>query len=74
MFVISFFILIIENQELDLSQTSLKTLPENFLHTPKYLEVLNLANNSLTEPPKELENSHQLRWLSLNENPIKQIK
>lgn len=59
---------------LNLSNTSLKTLPENVFHAPNYLEVLDLSYNQFKEPPVQLENTHSLKWLSLDGNPIKYIE
>lgn len=43
-----------------------------FLHTPKKLHELVLKGNLFTEVPSDvLVESHELRILNLNENPIK---
>ena len=57
-------------QALDLSYTQLKELPEYFLHTPKYLQTLNLTGNLMTRVPAALQHSHALEVLYLSENPI----
>lgn len=55
---------------LDLSYCKLKDLPENFLHTPKFLEYLNLAGNEFTKVPSTLQASHLLSTLVISDNPI----
>lgn len=58
-----FFIL----QELFLQYTQIKTLPDSMLHTPKYLQVLDLSGNPIEKMPKTLEQSHSLTRLYLND-------
>ncbi|XP_046662575.1 leucine-rich repeat neuronal protein 1-like isoform X2 [Homalodisca vitripennis] len=60
-------------KELDLSSTSLKEFPPHLLHTPRFLEVLNLSSNLFTSPPESLEDSHFLKQLHIDENPIVNI-
>jgi Leucine-rich repeat (LRR) protein len=67
---IFYFIPPIYLQVLDLSYTELKDLPENLLHTPKYLKVLNLTGNLMTRVPSALEHSHALEVLHFCENPV----
>lgn len=55
---------------LDLSYTQLKDLPEYLLHTPKYLRVLNLTGNFMTQVPTALQHSHALEVLKFSDNPI----
>lgn len=57
-------------QVLDLSYTQLKELPEYLLHTPKYLHVLNLTGNFMTQVPAALEHSHALEVLQFSDNPV----
>ncbi|RZC39590.1 leucine-rich repeat neuronal protein 1, partial [Asbolus verrucosus] len=57
-------------KELDLSYTELANLPDYFLHTPKYLNLLDLSGNAFEEIPKTLANSHNLTTLYMNNNPI----
>ncbi|KAK6645203.1 hypothetical protein RUM43_001479 [Polyplax serrata] len=57
---------------LDLSFTMIKNLPPGFLHTPKKLQELVLMGNLFKEVPSDvLEESHDLKILNLNDNPIK---
>jgi len=58
---------------LDLTSTSLRTFPEHLLHTPRFLEVLNLSSNLFATVPQALEDSHTLKKLYLDENPITEI-
>lgn len=55
---------------LDLSSMSLKTIPENLFHTPRFLEVLNISNNQFTSVPFGLGDTHSLLQLTMNDNPI----
>lgn len=61
-------------QVLDLSSTMLKSLPDNLIHSPKYLTVMNLSSNYFTEIPKQLQEAHSLEELILNDNPISKIR
>ncbi|XP_044764370.1 leucine-rich repeat neuronal protein 2-like isoform X2 [Coccinella septempunctata] len=58
---------------LDLSYTQLSALPKYFLHTPKYIEVLNLSGNSFTGVPRELEEAHSLRKFVFNDNAVVEL-
>ncbi|XP_050440621.1 leucine-rich repeat neuronal protein 2-like [Adelges cooleyi] len=60
-------------KNLDLTDTSLENLPEHFLHTPRYLESLNLSKNMFNHVPRELAEAHMLRRLDLSYNPIQNI-
>ncbi|XP_049883850.1 leucine-rich repeat neuronal protein 3-like [Pectinophora gossypiella] len=51
----------------------LPDIPEKFLHTPRYLERLDLSDNQLTAVPQELEETKNLLYLNLNQNPIRRI-
>lgn len=48
----------------------LTEIPDKFLHTPRYLERLDLSDNLLTAVPQELEETKNLLYLNLNQNPI----
>ncbi|CAK1546426.1 unnamed protein product [Leptosia nina] len=48
----------------------LPDIPDKFLHTPRYLERLDLSDNKLTSVPVELEETKNLLYLNLNQNPI----
>lgn len=61
---------IIYLKELYLGFTNIKKLPEHFLHTPKYLKVLDLSGNNFVEVPEMLNDSHALEVLYFNNNPI----
>lgn len=58
---------------LDLKGCGLKEIPKNFLHTPKFLEVLDLSDNSLEVVPDALAETTNLKHLSLNNNLIRFI-
>lgn len=51
----------------------LETLPVNILHGPTRLESLNLTGNLLTKLPETLKYAVNLKFLSLDENPIEDI-
>ncbi|CAF4888198.1 unnamed protein product [Pieris macdunnoughi] len=51
----------------------LPDIPEKFLHTPRYLERLDLSDNKLTAVPLELEETKNLIYLNLNQNPITEL-
>lgn len=53
-----------------MSNLGIKELPQHFMHTPKYLSILDLSGNRFTEVPSTLEESHALQVLHLNNNPI----
>ncbi|XP_063923630.1 leucine-rich repeat neuronal protein 1-like [Zophobas morio] len=57
-------------KHLDLSYTGLSSLPDAFLHTPRYLEKLDLSGNQFNRIPKTLGDSHSLSVLYFNNNPI----
>ncbi|XP_045538461.1 leucine-rich repeat neuronal protein 2-like isoform X2 [Papilio machaon] len=48
----------------------LTEIPDKFLHTPRYLERLDISDNQLTAVPQELEETKNLLYLNLNQNPI----
>lgn len=48
----------------------LSEIPDKFLHTPLYLERLDISDNQLTAVPQELEETKNLLYLNLNQNPI----
>uniref|UniRef100_A0A2H1WHS9 SFRICE_013882 n=1 Tax=Spodoptera frugiperda TaxID=7108 RepID=A0A2H1WHS9_SPOFR len=48
----------------------LDEIPSKFLHTPRYLENLDLSDNKLTAVPQELEEAKDLVYLNINQNPI----
>lgn len=48
----------------------LSEIPEKFLHTPLYLERLDISDNKLTAVPEALEETKNLQYLNLNQNPI----
>lgn len=64
---------LIQLRILDLSYTQIKDLPEYFLHTPKYLTVLDLSTNNFDTIPKALEETHALETLYFNNNPIQNL-
>ncbi|XP_077289860.1 uncharacterized protein LOC143913753 [Arctopsyche grandis] len=59
---------------LDLSDCQLKSLPEYFLHTPRYLEWLDLSSNQLQNVPEPLGDAQSLNYLNISNNPIKYIE
>lgn len=64
---------IIYLKELNLAFTKIQKLPDHFLHTPKYLKVLDLSGNNFMEVPDGLSESHELEVLYFNNNPIRNI-
>ncbi|XP_034828103.1 leucine-rich repeat neuronal protein 3-like [Maniola hyperantus] len=46
-------------------------IPDRFLHTPRFLERLDISDNKLTSIPQELVEAKSLLYLNLNQNPIK---
>ncbi|XP_052748969.1 leucine-rich repeat neuronal protein 3-like [Galleria mellonella] len=58
---------------LRLRSCQLTEIPEKFLHTPRYLERLDISDNKLTAVPQELEETKNLLFLNLNQNPIVEI-
>lgn len=59
---------------LNLSDTMLARIPHSFIHMSKYLETLDLSGNYFTEIPMELESTHNIEWLSLDDNPIRNVR
>ncbi|XP_059479910.1 leucine-rich repeat neuronal protein 2-like [Neocloeon triangulifer] len=60
---------------LDLSYTGLTTLPMHSLHSPRFLEELHLAGNSFIEiPTQALADTHTLKILTLDDNPIRNLE
>lgn len=53
-------------KELYLQYTQISTLPDSMLHTPKYLEVLDLSGNPISKLPATLQQVHKLNSLYLN--------
>ncbi|XP_041971218.1 leucine-rich repeat neuronal protein 3-like [Aricia agestis] len=51
----------------------LTEIPDKFLHTPRFLERLDLSANSLTAVPQELDETKNLLYLNLNQNPIPEL-
>ncbi|XP_068621969.1 leucine-rich repeat neuronal protein 3-like [Battus philenor] len=51
----------------------LTEIPDKFLHTPRYLERLDISDNKLTAVPQELEETKNLVFLNLNQNPIVEL-
>ncbi|CAH2056150.1 unnamed protein product, partial [Iphiclides podalirius] len=51
----------------------LTEIPDKFLHTPRYLERLDISDNQLTAVPQELEETKNLMFLNLNQNPITEL-
>ncbi|CAH0713006.1 unnamed protein product, partial [Brenthis ino] len=48
----------------------LTEIPDKFLHTLRYLERLDISDNKLISVPQELEETKNLIYLNLNQNPI----
>ncbi|CAH2235407.1 jg13266 [Pararge aegeria aegeria] len=46
-------------------------IPDKFLHTPRFLERLDISDNKLNAVPQELKETKNLIYLNLNQNPIK---
>lgn len=59
---------------LDLSYMELLELPKRIFHTPQGLQYLNLTGNLLPNIPESLEYAINLKWLSLDENPMESIQ
>lgn len=59
---------------LDLSYMELLEVPSRVLHTPQGLWNLNLTGNLLKTIPEALDYAINLKWLSLDENPIVNIQ
>lgn len=52
----------------------LTEIPDKFLHTPRYLERLDISDNQLKAVPQELEETKNLIFLNLNQNPIVRLE
>lgn len=48
-------------------------IPDKFLHTPRFLERLDISDNRLTAVPQELKETKNLVYLNLNQNPIREM-
>lgn len=57
-------------KELDLENTGIGALPEYILHTPKFLQVLDLSGNQFSGIPEPLQETKSLQVLYMNQNPI----
>lgn len=57
-------------QELYLSTTRIKTLPDHFLHTHANLEVLDLSGNPISAIPQDLKYAENLHTLYLNDTQL----
>ncbi|CAH2101948.1 unnamed protein product [Euphydryas editha] len=55
---------------LKMRSCGLTEIPEKFLHTPKFLEHLDISDNKLISVPEELKEARNLKYLNLNQNPI----
>ncbi|XP_046384077.1 leucine-rich repeat neuronal protein 3-like [Ischnura elegans] len=55
---------------LSLSRTSIQMLPDGFLHTPRFLEILDISHNNLREVPATVADARELKTLILDGNPI----
>lgn len=51
----------------------LQEIPDKLLHTPLHLERLDFSDNQLTAVPQELEETKNLLYLNLNQNPIRKL-
>ncbi|XP_061728079.1 leucine-rich repeat neuronal protein 2-like isoform X2 [Cydia pomonella] len=60
-------------EDLRLRSCQLTEIPDRFLHTPRYLEYLDLSDNQLAMVPQELEEARNLVYLNLNQNPIVEL-
>ncbi|XP_050678439.1 leucine-rich repeat neuronal protein 3-like isoform X2 [Leptidea sinapis] len=58
---------------LRLRSCQLTEIPEKFLHTPRYLERLDISDNKLIAVPDELQETKTLIYLNLNQNPIVEL-
>ncbi|CAH0392554.1 unnamed protein product [Bemisia tabaci] len=59
---------------LDLSNTGISEIPERMLHTPRNLSTINLSRNNFTSVPEGLGDSHALKHLILDSNPIEVVR
>ncbi|XP_018320781.1 leucine-rich repeat neuronal protein 3-like [Agrilus planipennis] len=57
-------------EELYMKNTQLSQLPEHFLHTPKYLKILDISGNSFQEIPETLVEAKSLSSLDISNNPF----
>ncbi|XP_071441637.1 leucine-rich repeat neuronal protein 3-like [Hetaerina americana] len=62
---------IIKLKVLSLADTNIHTLPNTFLHTPRFLEYLDLSDNHMDTVPKTVGDAKQLKTLILDGNPIR---
>ncbi|XP_060534097.1 leucine-rich repeat-containing protein 70-like [Cylas formicarius] len=60
-------------KELYLGNTNIKTLPDQMLHTPKYLQILDLSGNPIEKIPNTLSEAHNLTALYLNSTGFKNL-
>ncbi|XP_014258240.1 leucine-rich repeat neuronal protein 1-like [Cimex lectularius] len=58
---------------LDMSSTMLSDIPATMMHTPKYLQTLNISYNNFFHVPTALGEAHVLSTLIMDVNPIKEI-
>lgn len=65
---------IVSLRVLDLSYMELLEIPKRIFHSPQGLHYLNLTGNLLTTVPEALDYAINLKWLSLDENPIETIQ
>lgn len=61
-------------QKLDLNNCQLKDLPQYFLHSPRFLEWLDISSNLFKSVPEPLEEAQSLKYLDISKNPIKYIE
>lgn len=61
-------------RSLDLSYMELLEIPEYIFNAPQELQYLNLTGNLLSTIPEALNFAGNLKWLSLDENPIENIQ
>lgn len=52
----------------------LKSIPDKFLHTPQYLERLDISSNQLETIPQELSEAKSLLYLNISNNTIVKIE
>ncbi|XP_047038831.1 leucine-rich repeat neuronal protein 3-like [Helicoverpa zea] len=57
-------------KSLRMRSCQLAEIPSKFLHTPRYLERLDISDNRLSAVPQELDEAKNLVYLNLNQNPI----
>ncbi|XP_058832061.1 leucine-rich repeat-containing protein 70-like [Topomyia yanbarensis] len=61
-------------RSLDLSYMELNDIPVYIFNAPQGLQYLNLTGNLLTTIPQALDYATNLKWLSLDENPIDNLQ